>query len=244
MMGGYYKGKAKMQVKSHGFNLIEMTIVLVLIALVSAGVITATHLVHNAELKNVVVELQTYQSAIETFKEKYRLYPGDYDQASSYWSGVSDGDADWIIETDLGERIYAWQHLEKAQLITGTYTGSDAGTPDFAIHVNVPGSTIKKGHYFVGTNASGSEIFDRIGTFLQFASNSSDTDPYGPILELKDAYNIDAKLDDGVANTGDMFAVDGEGVTDGDCSDDGDDSGADFDLSKSGTNCRLVWWLY
>ncbi|MGB1176541.1 MAG: hypothetical protein ACPG48_03660, partial [Candidatus Puniceispirillaceae bacterium] len=49
-------------------------------------------------------------------------------------------------------------------------------------------------------------------------TTAADDSALGAILVPADAAVIDEKLDDGVANTGEVYAVDGSGITAGDCS--------------------------
>lgn len=227
---------------NRAFTLIEMTIVLIIIGLIAGVVVSTSSVVHGVKLKNVILEFDRYKDAIEEFKNVYHAYPGDYKSASDLWSTATDGDGDWIIEGDTTERLYAWHHLVLAQLISGAFSGA-TGTPNQEIGYSVPGSDFKGNLFMVGTNETGAEIFGRVGTSLQYTANASSSDPYGASLDAKDAYAVDVKMDDGVANSGDMFGVDGSTSSDGSCSDAYGDAGADYDLTQEDVNCRLVLWL-
>ena len=147
-----------------------------------------------------------------------------------------------MIEGDTTERLYAWQHLSLAEMVDEDFSGA-AGTPDQQIDANVPGSALSANLFMLGTNVSGDEIFDRTGTQLQYTTNASSSDPYGGALIAKDAIMIDLKLDDGVANTGDVYGVDGSASAANSCSDAYDSSGADYVKSETGKDCRLVIWI-
>lgn len=228
--------------ENRGFTLIELSVVLAIIGLILGATVGAQGLIHGMKLKNVMTELQHYHQAITTFKEKYHYFPGDFKTATELWEDSHNGDGDWVVEGDITERLYAWQHLQLAGLIEGSYTGA-VSTPNQHVNVNVPGSVFKNNLYMLGSNVTGEEIFGRLGTSLQYSSNAAEDDPYGGALMAKDAYFLDHKLDDGSAYHGEIFAVDGSTSTEGYCSAPFNEEGTDFDLSQSGTDCRLVFWL-
>jgi prepilin-type N-terminal cleavage/methylation domain-containing protein len=131
-----------------GFSLVELSIVLVILGLLTGGILTGRNLIRASELKGVVSEFHVYQTAIMTFQDEYGALPGDLPNATNYW-GVDpdgcpehtnytpkretcDGDGDGRISvfdninsmnTDFPERFRAWQHLANAGLIEGAYTG-------------------------------------------------------------------------------------------------------------------------
>lgn len=148
------------------FTLVELSVVLVIIALLVGGVVSGTSLLRAASLKSVVSEYKAYESAIGTFKTKYDGYPGDLKDAATIWgwapnaaaptstdatcavvttasqgTRTCNGDGDGIIETGY-EEFRAWQHLANAGMVAGSFTGvgtTGAGT-GFQADTNVPKS--------------------------------------------------------------------------------------------------------
>lgn len=150
-----------------GFSLVELSIVLVILGLLTGGILGGQSLIKAAELRSVTTEFQQWQIATNTFKQKYFALPGDMTNASQFW-GAADGDGtgtdcsdvvstgtetcngngDGRIEiTEEGTwtngYLRAWQHMANAGLITGTYTGTrnPDGTHHDTWHVagwNVP----------------------------------------------------------------------------------------------------------
>lgn len=69
----------------HGFSLVELSIVLVILGLLVGGVLTGQSLIRAAELRSVSTEFAKYQAAVNTFRDKYFALPGDMNNATSFW---------------------------------------------------------------------------------------------------------------------------------------------------------------
>lgn len=63
--------------KKHGFSLIELSIALVIIALIVAGIVTGSELIKGAQLRGLIKETTQFASAVNTFRGKYNCLPGD-----------------------------------------------------------------------------------------------------------------------------------------------------------------------
>lgn len=75
---------------SRGFTLIELSMALVIIALIAGGIVAGQSLVRSAQLQSIAKDEDQYVKAIQTFKEKYHELPGDMENATDFW-GVDTG---------------------------------------------------------------------------------------------------------------------------------------------------------
>jgi prepilin-type N-terminal cleavage/methylation domain-containing protein len=165
---------------NHGFSLVELSIVLVILGLLVGGVLTGKSLIRAAELRSVTTEFAAYQAAIQIFKEKYQAIPGDMTNATMFWgaepiancpgdettpsttSATCNGDGNgqiWWASSGAGkgeESHRLWQHLANAGLITGTYTGThnvgtcDGGSCEVKLGLNAPFSRLGQAGWSVG----------------------------------------------------------------------------------------------
>lgn len=121
--------------RAHGFSLVEIAVVLVIIGLILAAVLQGRQLIAGAQYKSFKSQLRGYATAFYAFRDRYNALPGDFDDADDRLdlSGAN-GDGDGVIEggpTCDGaseEACLAWQHLRAADLISGNPndTGSSA----------------------------------------------------------------------------------------------------------------------
>ena len=60
-----------------GFTLIEMASVLVIIGLIVGGILVGQSLIKAAEVRSEVTQMEKFQTAVNTFRDKYGYLPGD-----------------------------------------------------------------------------------------------------------------------------------------------------------------------
>lgn len=161
--------------KRNGFSLVELSIVLVILGLLTGGILGGQALIRAAELRSVTTEYQRWVTATQTFRDKYFALPGDMINATRFWGALDgnngiasdcrgesntlltcNGDGNGLIEgyttaaTLTHENFLIWQHLANAGLIEGTYAGNFG---------NFPGNTICTGaDYVPGCNVPRSKI--------------------------------------------------------------------------------------
>ena len=132
----------------NGFTLVEMSIVIVIIAIIISAVSIGSSLTKNANLRTIISEYNYYQEAIFAFNHQYGYLPGDIPIASNIWSNCDstgsnnsnycNGNGDGYIEITnstggtgpfgnsasiLAEGKMAWRHLTLAKMIKGNYDG-------------------------------------------------------------------------------------------------------------------------
>ncbi len=159
-----------MERTTDAFSLVELSIVLVILGLLTGGILTGQNLIRSAELRSVVTEFQAYQTAVNTFRDKYFALPGDMRNASDFWGALDGGDGEasdcfTLESTDgstcngnsdgeilrptggtgvwsFGERYHAWLQLSNAGLIEGSFTGRTDSTS--ASDARTPGKNVPK----------------------------------------------------------------------------------------------------
>ena len=220
---------------SSGFTLVELSIVLVIIGLLVGGILTGQTLIRKTELKTIGTEFSFYQKAITNFRDQYLELPGDMSRATQYWGASAncpgdstqgttdgttcDGDGNGRVERDnvsptSNEWYRAWQHLANAELIDGVYNGvTGSGDPSnhSVVGVNVPGSALKNAGWtmrWTGPQGAGTEIFanEDYGSVFFYGREKDDGTSSGAILQPKELYQIDSKIDDGLPGKGKIIA--------------------------------------
>jgi prepilin-type N-terminal cleavage/methylation domain-containing protein len=74
-----------------GFTLIEMSLVLVIIALIVGGILVGQDLIKAAEARAQISQIEKYNSAVNTFRAKFQAIPGDMAVATANQLGFTVG---------------------------------------------------------------------------------------------------------------------------------------------------------
>ncbi len=211
--------------KQQGFTLIELSIVLVIIGLIVGGVLVGQDLIKASEIRATVGQVEKYNSAVNTFRTKYNGIPGDIPQTTAgafglfqitYGTTLGFGDGNGLIEgglagavAPLGETLAFWRHMSDANLVDGQLgsTGNSllvqlTGAPTGAvttINQSVPDSRTAPTNSFVVFSANGLNYYELMPlTGITGGAYTAGTTGMTPIQ----AFNMDAKLDDGQPVTG------------------------------------------
>jgi prepilin-type N-terminal cleavage/methylation domain-containing protein len=233
-----------------GFTLIELSIVLVVIGLLIGGVLVGKDLIHAAELRSVVTDVNSIKIAISAYKLKYDYLPGDDPTAQRHFGAVAcpdddiptnqvcNGNGDGFIQDGVNqfETYKVTEHLSLASLLPGSFTGKYGDPP---AKLWQP-SKISGGVYRITTNPT---VYGREGNYL-LLGNPATFFTQGSVLSSNDAYAIDGKIDDGVAWHGDVFSYNGQDVLGNHCTTgDYNLASGNYILPSDSIYCVMVFWL-
>lgn len=190
-----------------GFSLVELSIVLVIIGIIIGGVLTGQQVMQSARITNTVNAVQAYQAQVQTYNQNFGAMPGDDANAATRFSGTisactgtgcgngaigtnSSFDAAATATDEAGESRLVWSHLRAASLVKnqGSNKSAQPSNPFGGIYGFQNGSSTNT--YFTSNILCMSNI---PGTAAQ---------------------GIDARLDDGVRNDGQLQAIAGGSDTD------------------------------
>ncbi len=177
-----------------GFTLVEIAIVLAIVGLVLGGVFQGQALVDSARVRAMSTEISGIQTAMLSFQDRYRAIAGDFSKASlQIDSAAVAGNGNGRIDASA-ERAGVWQQLSLAGFISGSYDGVQGATGT-ASDVNCSPTTCPQnpfsGFYKISYGSQAADSGD--------AANEIFTGDQVPVHILS---QLDARLDDGVANTG------------------------------------------
>jgi prepilin-type N-terminal cleavage/methylation domain-containing protein len=194
--------------QQRGFTLIEMAMVLGIIALIIGGILGGQELMRGSDLQKVQVDIQSYYSAFNSFRQKYNSLPGDMPDATTYWSVATNGDGTNKIDSTT-EMFQSWYQLSQAGMIQGYYTGvaSDpavGGTN--APRASVTG-VIVQARYSQSCALAGEAALGNLLEIGTIPSGSGGVANGAIWLNSSETQSIDQKMDDGYACRGKYRAV-------------------------------------
>lgn len=216
-----------------GFSLVELSIVLVILGLLTGGILAGQSLIRAAEIRSVTSDFQRYQTAFHTFRDKYFALPGDMTNATKFWGAAHataatckttnsggqatcDGDGNGLI-TDWApasnELYRTWQHLANAGLIEGTYSGIQEGSTVYSnrVGVNVPrarASNVGFGVQYNGNYGGDAYAFAvDYGHDLFVGAQVDDWWTLGRAFKPEEVWNVDTKMDDGKPGQGRIITM-------------------------------------
>jgi len=158
--------------RSVGFTLIELSIVLVIIGLITGGILVGQELIHAATIRAQITQIEKYNAAVNAFRGKYGYLPGDIPEpiagqygfflrAGGFGNGDGDGYVSGVSESILipqqstftlgGENVLFWTDLTASGLISGGFNDSTDAlvnvSTDAQYAAEMPRANIGNGNY-------------------------------------------------------------------------------------------------
>lgn len=246
-----------------GFSLVELSIVLVILGLLTGGILAGQSLIRAAELRSVSADIQRFQSSIYSFRDKYFALPGDMTNATRFWgvragtgsdltchqtintttntcNGNGDGRMDQIAsDVTFGERFLAWQHMAYAGLVEGSFTGASGSA---AAEVRTPGTNMPRSKLsntgFLLAHTSGPQSGSAFYFDGAYGINTMHLHNIaGHVMKPEEMWNLDTKIDDGKPATGAIFTYKSTSAWQPGCATTDVVSTAEYALTNSGTIC-------
>lgn len=213
------------------FSLVELSIVLVILGLLVGGILAGQSLIRAAELRSISTDLAKHQTAINSFRDKYLQLPGDFSNATKFWSvaggngtgtdsacfianeaptnvGTCNGNAGATIHYTTESWIF-WEHLSLAGLVEGSFAGGDATGATgkiLAVGVNLMPTKLSN----VGIQSANRLAYGKTTNYLIVGGNTyTGTLVVNPAVKSEEAWNLDTKMDDGQASYGKIFGANG-----------------------------------
>ncbi len=212
--------------KNHGFTLVELSIVLVIIGLIIAGILAARSMIDTSKRSRLIQDIEAYKTAFQMFKHDTGFWPGDYlitdgcapvDLKNGYighwrpWGGDGTLGSSLCAATEFNG---AWTELSSYGYIKGSYSyvynpGVMPGRNPILDYITAApsGSTARAnencglfvGHNsYIGAGGNANGMYNRHGNAIYVIPNHWS---YACLTKTM-ASAIDQKVDDGNPGTG------------------------------------------
>jgi prepilin-type N-terminal cleavage/methylation domain-containing protein len=218
----------------HGFTLIELSIVLVIIGLIIGGVLMGQDMIKAAETRAQLTQIEKYNAAVNTFRTKYNGIPGDIDPTTAGSFGFTVGinctgtqagfrNGNGLIEGYISPDIFYqgfdevelfWSDLSLAGFLDAPIP-SGSGPPIYCatatpvssvtiISEYLPVAKIGHGNFLYVYATGGTNWF---GLSAVAGLGNAYAHFSTATISVTQAYNMDNKVDDGLPTTGVVQAV-------------------------------------
>lgn len=246
------------------FSLVELSIVLVVLGLLTGGILTGQTLIRASELRKLATDFQTYETAVMTFRERFFALPGDMKNATQFWGqsancpgtheqgtadgSTCDGNGDGVVSfTGSGsaptanEHFRFWQHLANAGLLAGQFNGVTSSTSNTyaycADNKNAPETIDGAVFNIFSIDGSGSRFDYGYGSYSYVVGlPRANAWNQDNFLTPEEVWNIDTKLDDGAAGRGIVLSSVSNACVN---TTDGTDFDASYNLQNESKDCRI-----
>lgn len=175
--------------KRSGFTLVELSIVLIVIGILTGGILKGQDVIRNAKLKRIASDFANVVTAMYTYEDRYDQLPGDDATSVIAASMPTPGNEDGIISATESKMVF--RHLRKAGLLQGD---SDSSALQHALNGQI---------HVIQASQVGSILADNDESIAELHSSSVCFDN----VSTDDAQVLDSQNDDGVYNKGSVQAV-------------------------------------
>jgi len=202
------------------FSLVELSIVLIIVGLLVAGVSAGSKLIERARISSLITKINDVKSATTTFLAAYEEPPADFSNRQSFWGTTNgaNGDGDGLIEFFAASGVVernAFGDLSDANMMSmnNSYS-SDAAMEQRHIFdiLNISSANLylDYGDVYHSSSAGGLSVSSTNNhIILNGASDTGMTTVNYGVLTPANAYSIDKKLDDGIPTSGKVRGLDG-----------------------------------
>jgi prepilin-type N-terminal cleavage/methylation domain-containing protein len=192
----------KYTTKAEGFTLVELSIVIIIIGFLIAGIAAGQSLIKQAKLSAIILEGQSHQVEIVAFMNRFNYLPGDLPNAETYWPGeTTNGDGNGLAN----ELNTVFPQIVLAGI--ASYTFIEPIIYGFPISAYSPRSS------WAMQGISGFSIYNKTNNNLLFVGENIVNGIVDGSLTAMDALNIDTKVDDGKPDLGKVSSVTRDAIT-------------------------------
>lgn len=185
-----------MKRNNSGFTLVELAIVLVIIGLLVGGVLQGQELIKQAQIRNAIGRINEFDTAINTFRAKYRYLPGDIPKSSAFGldrpKGAAATAANYnVSDTGLTDEVGNGNGLLEDVATAGSlaYDAYSGEIGNFWAHLS--NAQLVKGNYNCGTGNVGADCgTDSDGTEATTGTHFPDTAIGNGLVAVTDAGRI------------------------------------------------------
>lgn len=217
---------AQESTSEQGFTLVELAIVLVIIGLIIGGVLVGQDMIKSAEIRSTLGQIEKYNAATNTFRDKYGDIPGDINQDKALELGFYDrtgaaatgnGDGNGLLQACAQtaaagllagcETTLYWRDMNDAGYVDGFFQNATEAAATVANEDLVewfPEAKIGRGNFITVFSAEGKNWYEITGITSVAAGAYVLTLAMSP----SEAYNMDRKADDGRPLSGGVRALD------------------------------------
>ena len=201
------------KINKQAFSLIELSIAVIIISIISAVTFVANDLRKSAAIRIVAVEVEEINIALTNFYETTNGVAGDFNRAAQFWQSdcaaksiECNGNGNNIIEA-YSESHLAWYHLYLGNFYVGNFSGTgDGDDKTQTANINVAEAAIKHAQYAI-IHYHWPEFPDE--HIILLAGKTIGDIGKNAIIDPNTAFSLDEKIDDGKPASGNVYGRNG-----------------------------------